>query len=119
LFFSVNSRRNARERHRGARGFFQRWIMMTLMMAKKILAKTAVTTVATVMLRIVLTTMSLPRRLTSLAKMLETLPARWACAGRDTITNSSWIKLLAVKLVDCLRRLIQIEIFPIFGLKLL
>jgi hypothetical protein len=48
--------------------------MKTLMTVKKILEKTTVTAATAVMLRIVLTTMSLPRRLTSLAEMLENLP---------------------------------------------
>jgi hypothetical protein len=51
-------------------------IMKILIMSKKTLAKTAVTAAATVMLRIVLTTMNPLRRLTSPAEMLENLPFR-------------------------------------------
>jgi hypothetical protein len=51
-------------------------IMKTLIMSKKTQAKTAMTAVAAVMLRIVLTTMNPLRRLTSPDEMLENLPLR-------------------------------------------
>jgi hypothetical protein len=65
--------------------------MKTLMMVKKILEKVAETAAAAVMMRIVLTTMSLLRRLTSLAEMLENLPLMQFCIKlvNSWVVNSS------------------------------